>query len=237
MDIDSKYDTDTDADGEENENPIDSLLTAAQQSRHHHGARGKCGRHLDNETREFIVRLRCDQEAKSNTIQQALADMGKTVNVKTIEPVRRPRMAQYTAEEERYITELQDAHNEWAYDQLRAAWKDKYHRTISDWKIGQVLRASDPPFSEKLLREERTLRATLLQPSRSALRSSVLLTGHPVDPRRSRVPRRDRFQQAHPSAPWPFSGWRQRRAAGQDSGRCAAQHVLRCIVQVGHRAL
>ena len=127
VDIVSKYDTDTDADGEENENPIDSLLTVAQQSRHHHGARGKYGRHLDNEIREFIVRLRCDQEAKSNTIQQALADMGKTVNVKTIDrilaqqrkgkndllPVRRPRMAQYTAEEERYITELQDAHNKW----------------------------------------------------------------------------------------------------------------------------
>ena len=36
----SDYDTESDTDGKENNNPIDSLLTAVRQSRHHRGKRG-----------------------------------------------------------------------------------------------------------------------------------------------------------------------------------------------------
>ena len=60
-----------------------------------------------------------------------------------------------------YITELQDAHNDWTYGQLRAEWKKKYHRDISNWKINNILQSASPPFSEKVLREESMARNTL----------------------------------------------------------------------------
>jgi transposase len=176
--LEHKYDTDTDDDEKENVNPINTLISAAQQSYHHRGPRGKYGPHVDNFTRDYIVRLRVDQEAPTKTIQEALLNIGKRVNLKTIDWIclqqrktgdyllhkHRGRRRRFTDEQEQLVIRLQDAHNEWTYAQIRAEFTKQFDCNISDWKISTLLNKNS--FSTNSCRR-RALRVTPLRPLKS----------------------------------------------------------------------